>query len=392
MAEDRLEGRIDWLDKQRRKDADRIKTLQEKVGKAEKLLAKQAKQMKEAVSEIARISAQASQIRQFDDAVANLRADFSRQLQDLVESQQKRDIRLEKIRNAEREMASKSVEELRLELKQLQDIRQTLETRRHEEIRISRDLNTMEKKFDEIKLREEGLSRSITTGEDSRLEDEKRLAELQSESTDLRQKIESLRGLVDTVEDRSRRFESFIAELTENENNRREDQNIWIEQQELGRVSFEKEWKHWLKSFEAFKGLAEESDIRMQMYDENYRAMKKTKIDLEKILDRLERRISEIAEVQRIAEDKIKSDWSMFQADDMKRWNTFQLTNDEQWKEHDRLHEKLGRDIGEMNESLVKGLAVLENLSESGRRQVTDLLNIVRQWAAEQERQMEQVK
>lgn len=392
MAEDRLEGRIDWLDKQRRKDADRIKTLQEKVGKAEKLLAKQAKQMKEAVSEIARISAQASQIRQFDDVVANLRADFSRQLQDLVESQQKRDIRLEKTRNAEREMASKSVEELRLELKQLQDIRQTLETRRHEEIRISRDLNTMEKKFDEIKLREEGLSRSITTGEDSRLEDEKRLAELQSESTDLRQKIESLRGLVDTVEDRSRRFESFIAELTENENNRREDQNIWIEQQELGRVSFEKEWKHWLKSFEAFKGLAEESDIRMQMYDENYRAMKKTKIDLEKILDRLERRISEIAEVQRIAEDKIKSDWSMFQADDMKRWNTFQLTNDEQWKEHDRLHEKLGRDIGEMNESLVKGLAILENLSESGRRQVTDLLNIVRQWASEQERQMEQVK
>ncbi|MCH7587313.1 MAG: hypothetical protein IIC78_04640 [Chloroflexi bacterium] len=392
MAEDRLEGRIDWLDKQRRKDADRIKTLQEKVAKAEKLLAKQAKQVKEAVSEIARISAQASQIRQFDDAVANLRADFSRQLQGLVESQQKRDTRLEKIRNAEREMASKSVEELRLELKQLQDIRQTLETRRHEEIRISRELNTMEKKFDEIKLREEGLSRSITTSEDSRLEGAKRLAELQSESTDLRKKIESLRGLVDTVEDRSRRFESFIAELTENENNRREDQNIWIEQQELGRVSFEKEWKHWLKSFEAFKGLAEESDIRMQMYDENYRAMKKTKIDLEKILDRLERRISEISEVQRIAEDKIKSDWSMFQADDMKRWNTFQLTNDEQWKEHDRLHEKLGRDIGEMNESLVKGLAVLENLSESGRRQVTDLLNIVRQWAAEQERQMEQVK
>ena len=72
MAEDRLEGRIDWLDKQRRKDADRIKTLQEKVAKAEKLLAKQAKQVKEAVSEIARISAQASQIRQFDDAVANL--------------------------------------------------------------------------------------------------------------------------------------------------------------------------------------------------------------------------------------------------------------------------------------------------------------------------------
>jgi len=392
MAEEQLEKRIDWQDEQRRKDAGLIKALQEKVSKTAQLLAKQEKQAKEAASEIARIAAQASQIREFDDAVAKQRKDFSRQLQDLVKDQQKRDAKLKQTRDAERESISKSAEELRLELRQLEEIHQTLETRRHEEIRISRDLDVLEKNIDGIGLREEELSRSVKTYEDTRNADAKRIAELQLESTDLRNRIESIRGLVDTVEDRSRRFETNMAELSIREAGRREDESIWMEQQELRLVAFEKEWNKWLKRFEAFQGLAEVSDDRMQKYDENYRGMKKTKTDLEKMLDRLERRISEIAEVQRIAEDKIKNDWSVFQADDMKRWNTYQLTNDEHWREHDRLHEKLKRDVEEMDKSISKGLAALENISESGHRQVMDLLSIVREWAAESEMQIGKVK
>lgn len=392
MAEEQLEKRIDWQDEQRRKDAGLIKALQEKVSKTAQLLAKQEKQAKEAASEIARIAAQASQIREFDDAVAKQRKDFSRQLQDLVKDQQKRDAKLKQTRDAERESISKSAEELRLELRQLEEIHQTLETRRHEEIRISRDLDVLEKNIDGIGLREEELSRSVKTYEDTRNADAKRIAELQLESTDLRNRIESIRGLVDTVEDRSRRFETNMAELSIREAGRREDESIWMEQQELRLVAFEKEWNKWLKQFEAFQVLAEVSDDRMQKYDENYRGMKKTKTDLEKMLDRLERRISEIAEVQRIAEDKIKNDWSVFQADDMKRWNTYQLTNDEHWREHDRLHEKLKRDVEEMDKSISKGLAALENISESGHRQVMDLLSIVREWAAESEMQIGKVK
>lgn len=110
------------------------------------------------------------------------------------------------------------------------------------------------------------------------------------------------------------------------------------------------------------------------------------------MLDRLERRITEIGEVQRIAEDRIKSDWLVFQADDMKRWNTYQLTYDEQWREHERLHEKLKHDFGEMSQDLVEGLADLDKLSEKSRRQVMDLASIVREWAAENELQIGKVK
>ena len=52
--------------------------------------------------------------------------------------------------------------------------------------------------------------------------------------------------------------------------------------------------------------------------------------------DRLERRINEVAEMQRLSEDRFRQEWNDWRDDDQKRWKQLTLSNDEAWRNHDR--------------------------------------------------------
>jgi chromosome segregation ATPase len=267
-----------------------------------------------------------------------------------------------------------------------------LNTRREEGIQLTRKLDNFEKEFDDVKSTEEDLARSVLSVEESRKLDAKRIAELQSESTELRKRIDGVRGVTDAVEDRVRRFETKLAELSVGENSRTDALNAWIEQQELRVVAFQKEWGKWQERFDAFQRKAEGLDERLLKYDESYRAVKQTREELNKLIERLERRIGEIHEMQRLSEDRIKNEWGVFQADDQKRWNTYRLTVDEERREHDRLHEKISRDMAEIDERLAESLAALDAVMTESSKRVIDLLNTVQDWAEEIEPRLKKVK
>ena len=54
--------------------------------------------------------------------------------------------------------------------------------------------------------------------------------------------------------------------------------------------------------------------------------------------NRIEKRQSEVSEMQRISEDRMRKQVEEWQAEQEKRWKRQVLTWTEQWQEHDRLH------------------------------------------------------
>jgi hypothetical protein len=88
---------------------------------------------------------------------------------------------------------------------------------------------------------------------------------------------------------------------------------------------------------------------RFESWAEAYRDMKKIIDDFERIGDRLERRINEVAEMQRLSEDRFRQEWNDWRADDQKRWKQFTLSNDEVWRQHDREFERFVKRIAEID-------------------------------------------
>lgn len=382
MESKQIEKRLDWIDEQRRKESDLVVTLQEQLTNALGQIESQGRQIKELSSEIARLSALTSRIRQFDDDLTKQRDDFLRRINELINSQTERDRQIEKIRAVDREELSKTISNLRVEIESLESIRPQIEARRQEEIRISSKMDELQNSIERFSSLDEDTKRSISTIDEARKLDSKRISDLQVEATDLRKRVDTLRGMLDAVEDRSKKYETVLAEINAGETAREESQKLWIEQQELKQIKFDKEWKDWQKTSKEIDRKAEQLDERMLKYDENYRSMRQTRTDLDKMVEKLERRISEISEIQRIAEDRLKQDWAAFLADDTKRWNTFKLNNDEQWREHVRSHDKISADLENHGEDLSDNMLAISKLAEQQQKQVIDLLRTVQDWAA----------
>ncbi|MEJ2606882.1 MAG: hypothetical protein P8Z41_09430 [Anaerolineales bacterium] len=219
--------------------------------------------------------------------------------------------------------------------------------------------------------------------EEGRKQDAKRIADVQSEISNVRKGSHEIRGEFDSILDRVRRIEVQISELKASEDEQQEAQKIWAEQQNLKQAEFERVWKEKEKKFDEYIKRGGELDERLLAFEVAYQNLKQVKDDLDKALDRLERRINEVTEMHRINTDRSKQEWSAFQADDQKRWNTYKLTADEQWREHSRLHDKITAQLDLLEENSTEALRLLNMMRENDLERLTHMMTMLREWAAE---------
>ena len=387
-----IENRISWLDEQRRKSAEFATRIAEQLQGFQDLLTQHGRQLKDLSSEVARLASLAVRISQFDEALNKHRQEILKQLEVFEGLRSEKQRHQEVLRKSEQEEVAKALEGLRVKVGAIQALSQTLEARREEEIRITRSLDVADKHLMELTSRDEERAREIAAVQEARKVEAKRTGEMQEDLTELRTRANTLRGHVDTLEDRIRRTEAKLAEQAASENERREGQALWTEQQSLKQVELGRAWKEWERRFETYAQKAEEFDERVLGYEETHRGMKKLRDELDTVLERLERRITEIMEVQRLAEDRAKHEWSSFQADDQKRWNTYRLGLEEQWREHLRLHDKISDRLQGHEEGLSQLAQALHALDEAARDRVRNLAALVSGWSEDVERGMSEVR
>jgi len=75
---------------------------------------------------------------------------------------------------------------------------------------------------------------------------------------------------------------------------------------------------------------------RFEVWAQAYREMKRIVDDFNRIGDRLERRIGESSEMQRLSEERFREEWNDWRDEDQKRWKQLTLSSDEVWRNHDR--------------------------------------------------------
>jgi chromosome segregation ATPase len=383
MEPEQIEKQLAWLDEQRRKDTETITRLVERLSSAEENVSKQNMQLQELSSEIARLAALATRIHQMDEALTKHRQEVSRQLSDSEKSRSKKEKALDDLRATDQRALAKKLDDLRLDVAEIEKIEGELVSHKKEDIRISRTLNALSKQLEDFKTQEDNRAHSMASLEEGRKKDANRVVELQTEMSELRMKADTLRGELDSAGDRIRRNEVQISELEVGDKERNESQMLWMEQQGLKIVEFERSWKLWETRFEEFERQARDLDERMLSYEETYRGLKQLSRDFDEVRERLERRIQEVTEMHRLNADRLQQEWASFQADDQKRWNTYKLTTDEQWREHSRLHEKMTAQLQLIDENLADALQRLMELQEADQQRLNTMIAFLQEWSRE---------
>jgi chromosome segregation ATPase len=386
METGQFEQRLAWLEEQQRKAGQQASKLVESLGELEASVAQVSRQGQELSADVARMNAVASRLQKFEETIHKHRQEVARMLGEAEERRTAKEKTLLQLRQVEAEETGRAIAEIRLDLGLLGEVQQSLEARREEEFRTTRTLDSMRKQLETLTARDGDRAEALASLEDDRRQEGRRTADAQAQLSAYRGRVDALGVLADQLGDQARRAETRLAELVANEGERQEMLGLWLEQQSLRQSEQDRTWREWERRFQLFEKRAGELDERILSYEETYRGLRQLRDELTQLIERTERRINEITEIQRLAEERMKRDWTSFLADDAKRWNAHKLTLDEQWREHGRAHEKLGVGVAGYEERLTSTESRLATVESDAKGRLAELLGLVRDWATEGER------
>lgn len=392
METDQVLKQLEWLDDERRRDKDTIAKQEDRIIALEGNLIAANKQIKDLGSELTRFSALFERMDRFDDNLLQSRVELKQQIEEIDKQAKKREEEMEKVRRVEMRSVDNSVSEVRKELEPIDGLRRGLAARVEEENRLNRGIDELRQKLTDIHRNEEEYTRTYRLLEDGRRQDSKRLVDLQGEVSALRKRVDEVRGKSELATTNYRKVETRLNELLTVESERKDAQAEFLEKQALLQVERERTWKDWEARFETVEKQATDVETQLQAMDATHRTIQRAKEAMEELAERVERRINEITEMQRLGEERFRQEWVTFKADDQKRWTNYTLTQEEQRNEIGRQLEKIFERITNLEDSWQEAHDLIAQMSEQSEKRLQSLLALTHDWVAAYERTLGQVR
>lgn len=383
-----LAKKLDWLEKEHRKDRGTISDLQEKLAESEGNFALLQNQIKELSSELSRYRSTGARLEQFDTMVSQYRAEVTKTVEETEKRRAKHEREIEERRRSEVDLINKSLIELRGGLDALQDLRRGLQGRVEEDLRLARLVGDLDKRLSDYSHTDEELKRNIRSVDEARRHDIKRIADVQGELAAIRKRAEDAREKSELNYDSLHQLDNRINELLASETDRRQAQLNFIEQHNMTAVERDRGWKEIQTRFETYTRQNSNIDQQLIALEDTQRSVKRSQEVFEEMNTRIERRINEITEIQRLTEERFRQEWVTLKADDQKRWTNYTLTQDDWVKDLRSELDKQNQRIATLNDVYQSLQDMVQQTTETTETQLQELMNWTHEFLTNYERIM----
>jgi len=386
MELQQLEKRLDWIDDERRTDKNTINQLRDRFITMEGKLKAAEQENKLLDGEVTRLKAVMGRLDLIDEALASNRTEFSQWVNQEKQQAEKRESEVKKLLRIEVQGVEANVIEAQKLTKSIPTIQENLEARELEEKRLSGLIDGINQGLDEMRLRTDDQGRVNRVLEDGFTQDSQRLTDLQGEVSALRKRSDEYRGRFEVFDAEFRRVESRLKELVAVEKERNESQTAFFSKQTSAEADREKTWKDWTARFETIETQTAEIEGHILSLDETLGEVKRTNEVSEELNQKVERRINELTEMQRLSEERFRQEWNTFKADDQKRWTNYMLSHDEQQSDSSRRLERMVDRVTIIEDGLQELQDLLGEVTEFSWKRLHAMCEVVRDWTADHER------
>ncbi len=333
MEFEQLIKRLDWLETQQRKTSETTSATEERLASLERDVAALIKQFRTLEKELAEIPILTSRVNQFEEIFTKQRKEMNLAAEQIDKTAQKRELEITKRQQVEWEKLTRSLEEFRRGT-DTSDIRKAIKDKAIEEIRISQALADIKARAEEIASTHEKIERTQQAFEESRRTDIKRMADLQGDVTALRKRLDETRDKTAPEHGqpahRGKPHDRTAGFRIRTQTSADRFHRTTIPGTRGTRASLEglerAAWKT--------------SKNRSSTWIHRCRSPRKPparpsapRIPTSELNQKLERRINEITEIQRLADERSRQEWVTFKAEDQKRWTSYTLSQEESIRE-----------------------------------------------------------
>ncbi len=389
MEFEQIVKRLEWLDEEHRKTRTTIITLEERMTALEANIDTVAKQLKPLPKQIADISNTAARLDIFDAIFAKQREDMNKALEKIEKRHEKRELEVTKRHHEDLVPLHKAIDELRRSIEvEFPPIKRDIKARILEEARLNEAIKELKPPIDQAVRIAQESARAQHVFEESKKQDAKRVADLQGELMSLRKRIDETKSKIDLNSDGFKNMDNRIKEIQSSEMERKAAQVTFIEQQAIAQIDRDRSYKEWKEKFDSIKLQTEAFDAQVVKLEETLRTAKRAQETYTELNTKLERRINEVTEMQRLAEDRLRQEWVTFKADEQKRWTGYTLSQDEGTKDVRRLVLKLEDRIAPLNEHIETIQDQMHQTASATEQQLQELMNVAHEWLSAYERIM----
>ena len=337
---------IEWLDEERRRDKGMIAALEERIAHQNDVMGQLERRLNGLESEQSTMRTTFMLTEREAEISEQMRLEF----QQMIESAESKRLMSERESERRSEIGRESIARM---VRDLEDRATTLEraieelpAARVERDRVSSALAAVQQRVEDLSKKLDEPERRLTFLEEQRRQDSRRISDIQSELPDIQKQVDAVRPKLEALESMVLRNEKRVLDAQTADRDRREEMQQFIDQQMLLLQQRDQQVAELTRSFGSYDEDMQRYVERFETWSETHRQMKKVLEDFERIGERLGRRINEVAEMQRLSEERFRQEWNDWIADDQKRWKQFTLTNDEAWRNHDKQLDQYRQSVG----------------------------------------------
>jgi chromosome segregation ATPase len=332
---------VTWLDEEHRHDRDELAKLEQRLQSMALENQQQSRRIQELEGRLASTSAQLTRFTQLEQALQQLKNEVGVMLDKQTESRLGVDREVERVRSSDREAFSRSLAEIRKELLRLPRIEEELSTRQAEDQRLGDMLLALRQAVSNLSKDFDERTRTLPYMAEQRAQDNKRIAQLQAENVDLMKRSDALSGKASMVEERIQRLELDLQRLQPIPDQMRQDQQAFIEAQKLADTERARQMAEWTAAFAQHRDLIEKQTVRQRDFETRYDAAGRAMKGLEEFQGQLTRDQKQVAELQRLAEERQRKELAEWQTENEQRWKKESLRWDYTIQEQQKVNQKL---------------------------------------------------
>jgi hypothetical protein len=379
-----------WLDEEHRRDKAELIRLQQQLESQEGELQDQSRTIKELEGRVVSVQSQLLQFRQLQTALQQLKDEVVQMLAQADERRQQENRETERVRAIERDNVSRALNEIRRDMQRLFRAEEEMGLRKAEQQRLSDALLNLQQEFNALSQEAENKLRSIPFLEDGRQQDAKRIAQLQQESLEALKRLEQQGSRLQMIEDITQRQERDMGEMKEVVSQLRKSQREFIEGQLLEAEQLKRKMAEWAEVMELQMKKMDEFTARMQQFAEQFREDRQVVDNVERFQEMIRREQNQVAELQRLAEERQKRQLEQWAEENEKRWRKELLRWDHQWGEQAKRNQQIGDQFTSAEARLAQHRKEIDAAWKFMEAQITYQTQESRRWLGEMTRMLEE--
>ncbi len=344
-----LEQMIRWLDEERKRDRAQIAALQERLEQQTQEMQSQAKVIDRLRQDLATVQTDIRRTDDYPGMIETTQRDLNSTIEALKVQVRRERLEADQNRRTEIEILNDMIADLDKRIRPMARYEEQLEARAAGEQRLQGQIQTAVNTLADFSKRTEDRLQAIVYLEEQRRADTRRISEVEAELPSLRKRIDEAAARFARLEDGIRKLPARVDEAIEIAKS----YEPRIEALRVADFQRDQRVKKYLEQAEQVEGEVQRLVEQTQKYGLLYNQNKQALDGLSAFEERLEKRQNEIAEMQRLTEERLMRQWEEWQAAFARDWQKRLVAEEDRWRRQDVGNQRTTEALAQVDEQML---------------------------------------